>query len=258
MPWSPAAQAASVQLLRTCWPCKGLQVVLVARREDRLQRLCAEIVAHGGKAQYIRADLSHETECEQVFQKVMAQFGCPEILVNNAGLAYYGYTDLMPWQVARDMIQVNIMAAVYLTRRFLPEMKACHSGHIINIGSVNGIMPSQGTSVYSGSKAFLNAFTTALHRELQGSQVEASVIFPGPVATELSAISAKVTNGHRIPAEKIATSPEAVAACVWSVLNRPRRYAYVPWYWRWTSIAEFGFGWAMDLAGPLLLKRTVK
>jgi short-subunit dehydrogenase len=236
---------------------KGIQVVLVARREERLQKLSSWINSQGGHSHFILADLSKETECENVFIKATQQFGIPDILINNAGLAYYGFTDVMPWDIARDMILVNVMAAVHLTRLFLPEMTSRHSGNIINIGSVNGVMPSQGTSVYSGSKAFLNAFTTALHRELQGSQVNASVIYPGPVATELFDKSARMTNGQRIPAENLAISAETVANAVWSVLNHPRRCIYVPWYWRWTAFAEFGFGWAMDLIGPLLLKRTI-
>jgi len=188
----------------------------------------------------------------------MQQAGCPDVLVNNAGLAYYGYTDVMPWEAARAMIDVNVTAAVHLTRLFLPGMLARRSGRLINIGSVNGVMPSQGTAVYSGSKAFLSAFTAALYRELRGSGVQVSVVLPGPVATEIFDNSEKIPNGFRIPAEAGAISPTAVADCAWSLLLHPRRYAFVPWYWRWTSIAEFAFGWAMDLVGPILLKRQVR
>ncbi len=246
--------AATARLLAA----QGLRVVLAARRLERLQDLAAEIISHGGQADVIQADLSQDAACLEVFRQVTERWGCPDVLVNNAGFAYYGYTDVMPWQSARDMIDVNTTAAVHLTRLFLPAMLARRSGHIINMGSVNGIMPSQGTAVYSGSKAFLNAFTTALYRELRGSGVQVSVVNPGPVATEIFDNSEKIANGFRIPAEGGAISPEAVAGCVWSLLRHPRRYAFVPWYWRWTSIAEFAFGWAIDLAGPILLKRQAK
>ena len=237
---------------------EGLTVVLAARRLERLQTLAAEIIAGGGKARVIQADLSQESARLEVFRQVTEQGGCPDVLVNNAGLAYYGYTDVMPWESAREMIDVNITAAVHFTRLFLPGMLGRGSGRVINIGSVNGIMPSQGTAVYSGSKAFLSAFTAALYRELRGSGVQASVVLPGPVATEIFDNSEKIPNGFRIPAEGSAIAPAAVADCVWSLLRRPRRYAFVPWYWRWTSIAEFAFGWAMDLIGPVLLKRQVR
>jgi short-subunit dehydrogenase len=237
---------------------EGLHVVLAARRLDRLQSLADEIHAAGGQASVIKADLAQEADRLELFQRVMQQTGCPDVLVNNAGLPYYGYTDVMPWEAARAIIDVNVTAATHLTRLFLPGMLARRSGRLINIGSVNGVMPSQGTAVYSGSKAFISAFTAALYRELRGSGVEVSVVLPGPVATEIFDNSEKIPNGFRIPAEAGAISPAAVADCVWSLLRRPSRYAFVPWYWRWTSIAEFAFGWAMDLVGPVLLKRQVK
>jgi len=237
---------------------EGLAVLLVARRTERLQTLAGEIAARGGTAHVLACDLSQEGARLELFWQVSAQFGCPDVLVNNAGLAYYGYTNRMPWDTGRAMIDVNVTAAVQLTRLFLPDMLARRSGHILNIGSVNGVMPSQGTAIYSASKAFINAFTAALHRELRGSGVQASVVLPGPVATELFDNSEKIPNGFRVPAEGVAISAEAVADCAWSLLRRPRRYAFVSWYWRWTSIAEFAFGWAIDLVGPALLNRHPK
>jgi short-subunit dehydrogenase len=234
---------------------EGLRVVLVARRLDRLEALAVEIRRRGGLAEVIVADLAQESARIEVFRSVSQICASPDVLVNNAGFAYYGYTDRMPWSSARGMIDLNVAAAVHLAGQFLPGMLARRSGHIINIGSVNGVMPSQGTAVYSGSKAFVGAFTAALHRELRGSGVQASVVYPGPVATELFDNSAKIENGFRVPAEAAAIPPEAVAGCVWSLLRRPRRSAYVPWYWSWTAPAEFFFGWAMDLVGPALLKK---
>lgn len=67
------------------------------------------------------------------------------------------------------MLAVNVESVAHLTALFLPGMLARGSGHIINIGSIAGSLPNQGIALYSGSKAFLDAFTTALHRELRGS-----------------------------------------------------------------------------------------
>jgi len=237
---------------------EGLKVILVARRLDRLQALANEIRAAGGQAGVVSADLSTEAARLELFNKVEQQYGCPDVLFNNAGFAYYGFTDLMPWDTARAMLEVNSIAAAHLTRLFLPGMLARRSGHIINTGSVNGVIPSQGTALYSASKAFIHAFTTALYRELVGSGVRVSEIIPGPVATELFDNSEKIENGLRVPAEAGAVSPESAASVVWSLLRWPRRYVYVPWYWHWTSLAEIFFGWAMDLVGPILLKRQQK
>jgi len=246
--------AATARRLSTA----GLKVILVARRTDRLQVLADEIRAAGGQAEVFTTNLGQESDRLELFSQVDRQYGCPDVLVNNAGFAYYGYTAVMPWETAHAMIDVNATAAAHLTRLFLPGMLERHSGHIINIGSVNGIMPSQGTAVYSASKAFLSAFTAALYRELVGSGVNVSIVFPGPVATEIFDTSEKIEKGFRIPAEGGAISAETVASSIWSLLRRPRRYVFVPWYWHWTSFAEFFFGWAMDLAGPILLRRANK
>lgn len=236
---------------------EGLRTILVARRAEKLQALVDEIERSGGKASLIVADLAQEAARLELFRQLgeICPDCIPDVLVNNAGFAYYGYTEVMPWEAARDMVEVNDLATVHLTRMFLPGMLARRSGRIINIGSVNGVMPSQGTAVYSASKAFVNAFTAALYRELRGSGVEVSVVVSGPVATELFNVSETIKNGFRVPAERGAISPETVADCAWSLLRRPRRYVFVPWYWRWVSVAEFTFGWAMDLVGPVLLKR---
>ena len=100
----------------------GLQVTLVARRVERLLKLKKEIEASGGKAKVIAADLSLEADRSRVFETVQAGGGA-DVLINNAGFGWYGYYKNMPWETAREMLQVNIGAAVHLTSLFLPEMQ---------------------------------------------------------------------------------------------------------------------------------------
>ena len=125
----------------------------------------------GGQATVIPADLSNEKERKRVYDQVMAQFGHLDILINNAGFGWYGYTQDMPWSLTLEMLRVNISAVVQLTQMFLPAMRKRKSGHIINIGSVAGSIPSQGVALYSATKAFINAFTTSLYRETSNSRV---------------------------------------------------------------------------------------
>ena len=154
------------------------------------------------------------------------------------------------------MIDININAVVHLTHLFLPAMVENRSGHIINIGSLVGQFPNQGTTVYAGTKAFLDAFTTAFYRENRGSGVTMSVIRPGPVATELFDVSENLPGSRRIPAERNAISADVVANKVWQVIKRPRRYAYVPVYTVLSPWVELIFGNLIDKMGPLLLKRN--
>ncbi len=233
---------------------EGWRVILVARRPGRLQALAEEIRAAGGKAQAIVADLAVEEERQRLFREVQASGGI-DVLINNAGLGWYGYGADMPWPTARQMLEVNVAAVVHLTLLFLPEMRARNSGHIVNVGSIAGSLPSQGVALYSASKSFLDAFSTSLYREMRGNRVYVSIVRPGPVATEFFEAAADRSAGRRVPAEGLAVSPEAVACCICSLLRRPRRVAYVPGLLRFVPWVEPALGWLMDLLGPLLLRR---
>lgn len=229
----------------------GLEVTLVARRMERLLRLKTEIEAGGGKARVMAADLSLEEERVRVFQEV----GATDVLVNNAGFGWYGYFSNMCWKTAREMAAVNIVASTHLARLFLPGMLERGFGHIVNVGSISGNIPSQGIAMYSASKAFLDAFTTALHRETRGTGVWVSVVRAGAVRTEFGEAALKQENGGHVPTERVGVKPELVARRIGELLLHPRRVIYVP---RWLAVVpwlELAFGWLEDRLGALLLER---
>jgi short-subunit dehydrogenase len=230
----------------------GMKVVLVARRLERLLKLQSEITAAGGAAEVIPADLGSESNRRHVFERV----GETDVLVNNAGLGWYGYYNEMRWETAREMLQVNIGATAHLTSLFLPGMRKRNRGHVINIGSISGSIPSQGIVLYAASKSFMDAFTTALHRETSGSNVHISVVRAGAVRTEFCESALGRVNGGHVPTENAGVTPGHVAWRIWKLLLHPRRVIYVP---RWLGIVpwvELSFGWLEDGIGPLLLKRA--
>ena len=237
---------------------KGLHVFLVARREERLQRIRADILAQGGTCSVFPADLNRESERERVFNAVTGLAGDIDVLVNNAGFGWYGFYHQMPWQLAREMVSINILAVMHLTSLFLPGMLERGSGHIINIGSIAGGLPNQGIAVYAGSKAFLDAFTTALYRECHGSGVKVSVMRLGPVRTEFFDQARTKENGYSVPAERFAISTERVNRALWRLLRHPRRVMYVPGWLALSKYLEILFGAVIDRLGPLLLKRKAK
>jgi len=237
---------------------KGLHVFLVARREERLQRIRADILAQGGGCTILPADLNKESERERVFDAVAGFSEKIDVLVNNAGFGWYGFYHQMPWQLASEMVSINIAAVVHLTSLFLPGMLERGSGHIINIGSIAGGLPNQGIAVYAGSKAFLDAFTTALYRECRGSGVKVSVMRLGPVRTEFFDQARTKENGYSVPAERFAISTERVNWALWRLLRHPRRVMYVPGWLALSKYLEILFGAVIDRLGPLLLKRKAK
>jgi short-subunit dehydrogenase len=234
---------------------EGMQVVLVARRLDLLTVLADEIRQNGGRSHILAADLTEETERIRVFKEIEKRFGNVDVLVNNAGLGWYGYGDEMSWKTAWEMLQVNVESVVQLSLSFLAKMRRRNTGHIINIGSISGSIPSQGIALYGATKSFLDNFTTALYRELTGTRVHVSVVRAGPVRTEFGEAALAQENGGHVPTEKIGVTADFVAWRIWKLLLRPRRVIYIPGWLRVVPWAELAFGWIIDRVGPLLLKK---
>lgn len=234
---------------------EGLRVALVARRKNLLDTLATQINQRSpSTALPIQADLTLEADRQRVIDTVHHEWGSVDILINSAGFGWYGYLWYMPWRVAADMLHVNIEALTHLTLLVLDEMKKRDAGAIINIGSIIGDLHVQGSALYAATKSYLDAFSTALYREMRTSNVHISLIKAGPVATEFFNVSEKIQNGKRIPAERYAIPPERVADKIWHTLNHPKPKVYIP---RWTAIipgVELLFSWILNLAGPVLLK----
>ncbi len=237
---------------------EGMRVALVARNRERLEALAVQIREFGGKAVVVIADLADESERVRAFEQIRAALGPVDVLVNNAGLGWYGESAEMPWSLAAQMLEVNVVALVRFTLMFLTEMRARKAGHIINIGSIAGSIPSQGVALYSATKSFVDAFTTGLHRELRGTGVRVSVVRAGAVATDFFDRVAGQFDRLQLPLKRWGIKPEVVAERVWRLLRRPVRVAYVPGVLRLVPWIELTCGWLMDRVGPLLLQRQPK
>jgi short-subunit dehydrogenase len=236
---------------------KGLNVLLTARRKDRMLELVQANGSMNGKVKIFPADLGIYDERMKLFESITKSYQV-DILINNAGFGWYGYFHRMPWETARQMFAINMESVAHMTSLFLTGMLDRRSGHIINIGSIAGGFPNQGIAMYSGSKAFLDAFTTSLYRELPGSGVHASIMRLGPVQTEFYDQARNLENGGSIPAENLAIGVDKVNKSLWRLLNRPSRVMYVPG-WLWISqFVEPLLGGIVDRLGPLLLRKTEK
>lgn len=233
---------------------EGFSLALIARREDRLDQLADRLREGGGEAVVLPTDLADDEECSSVFKRVKVALGSVDVLINNAGLGWYGYSDKMPWDTARQMIEVNIASLTKLTLMFLAEMKERGRGHIINVGSIAGSIPSQGVALYSATKAFVDALTTSLYRELTGTHVKVSVVRAGAVATPFYDVASSGPSSPRIPVDRLAIRPEAVADRIWDLIRKPARIIYVPRILRVVPWIELTLGWMMDRIGPLLLR----
>jgi short-subunit dehydrogenase len=228
-------------------------VVVVARREERLRHLAAGITDAGGEALAIPADLSQASERVRLVREANTTWGPVHVLVNNAGVGWYGHAADLPWPEASDMVALNVTAVAHLTSMILPDMQARNRGYIVNISSIGGSIPSQGVVLYCSTKSFVNALSDGLYRELRGTNVHVGTVRPGPVkGTEFY----QSAGALQVLVDRLGTTPQQVADGVWRMLQRPRKAIYVPATARVVPWFEFYFGWLIDRLGPALLRRS--
>jgi short-subunit dehydrogenase len=188
----------------------GHDVVLVARRRDKLEALGADLEAkHGIVATSLPEDLGHREAPVRLAKELEKRGIAVEFLVNNAGFGTNGaFADL---EVGREleMVQVNVVALVHLTRLLLPAMVARRSGRVLNVGSTAGLLPGPFMADYYASKAFVNSFSQALWFELRGTGVTVTVSCPGPTATEFAQVAgndrSRLFKGGAMGATEVAT-----------------------------------------------------
>ncbi len=165
-------------------------LVLVARRKERLDSLANELsAADGVKVHVIAEDLRDPAAPQRIVDELKRRGVAIEYLVNNAGFGTNGAFAENMAAKELDMVQVNVAALVALTRAFVPEMVRRGRGRVLNIGSTAGFQPGPFMAVYYASKAFVNSFTEALWYELKGTGVTATASCPGATATEFSAVA---------------------------------------------------------------------
>ena len=168
----------------------GYDLVLVARRRERLESLGDELARrHGISYRAIGADLADPTTPAEIERQLAAASVVVDILVNNAGfgeLGTFANTDLA---TERRMIEVNVTALTALTRLFLPGMLARRRGRILNVASTAGFLPGPLMSVYYATKAYVISLSEAVGEELRGSGVSMTVLCPGPTPTEFQELA---------------------------------------------------------------------
>lgn len=162
---------------------QGYDLVLVARRADRLEELAEKLrYAYNRKVSVISADLADDNDVRRVEQAVTADDSVM-LLVNNAGLGGAQVVATADADVAERMIKVNVVALTRLTRAVLPGLIARNRGAIVNIASVLAFDTSFG-GIYSGTKAYVVNFTEALQREVADTEVKVQVVLPGATRTD--------------------------------------------------------------------------
>ena len=211
---------------------RGANLVLVARREERLKQLQAELQsAPGVKAMVVVLDLGDPQAPQRLYDQLKAQGTPVDVLVNNAGFGVFGRELDIPWERTREMLMVDIVALTHLTKLFARDMVQRGSGYLLQVASIGAYQPSPTYAAYSAAKSYVRSFSQALNYELRGTGVSSTVLSPGVTATEFLQVSGQrrtwFHNATMMTSEKVA------AAGIRAMLAR--RYSVVPGFMNWLT-----------------------
>jgi short-subunit dehydrogenase len=169
---------------------RGHNLVLVARREDRLTALAEELRLGNGIVAEARAcDLGDDEARSALISSLREGERHVAVVCNNAGYGSFGKFHELDLDGETGMVRLNVLALHELTGAFLPEMVRRGSGAILNVASVASFQPIPNNATYAATKAFVHSFSEAVSAELAGTGVSVTSLCPGPVETEFGAVA---------------------------------------------------------------------
>jgi NADP-dependent 3-hydroxy acid dehydrogenase YdfG len=212
--------AASEQLAR-----EGAAVVLCARRADRIAALAEGIVASGGRALAVTADVTVRADMQRLVARAIDAYGHLDVMICNAGIGFHDAFERTPEPVMRRLVDVNLMGTFYAAHAALGHFLERNSGHIIAVSSIVGRRGMAGSAVYSATKAAQIGFIEALRAEFAGTRLRASVVYPISTRTEFhDAIHRDF--GHRVHGLGPQQSADEVASAIVECVVSPAAEVY--------------------------------
>ena len=196
--------------LTRCLVRDGYRIIMVSKHEDRLSAAAKRIRAEWPNAviDVIACDLAKPEGPGLIEQKVREMGVTINVLINDAGFGEHGFFTETNLQKELEIIQLNVVSLVHLTKIFLPEMVQRNSGRILQLGSIVSFMPSPLMAVYAATKAFVLSFTEALQNELKDTAVTMTVLCPPATDTNFFKVAdaehTKAANGNLATPEEVA------------------------------------------------------
>jgi short-subunit dehydrogenase len=203
----------------------GYDLVLTARSENKLLEIQKELnEAYGARSYVFSCDLAEKDAALAVYEFTRSNGIVIDVLVNNAGFGDCADLAESDWQKQYDMVRLNIIALMQLTRVYLPEMKERRAGKILNVASVASFCAGPGMSVYYASKAFVRSFSEAVAEEVRQYGVTVTALCPGPVRTGFE--RAANLEGSKMFTLLHAAEAHKVALCGYRALMKGRTLVY--------------------------------
>lgn len=210
---------------------RGYDLVLVARRADRLTALAAELMRDGGgEAQVLPMDLSELGAAERVLASVAGMGRPVDMLVNNAGYSIAQSFDDVPWKAQQDFLMTLVVNACGLAHGVIPGMIAQGGGRIIATASLAGFAPGvAGHTLYPGAKSLMMSFTQAIDAEYRSRGLRVTAVSPGFVSTGFAAANGTDVVMAEAP-RRLFLTPEQVVAAALKANDRGQVIVIPGWY----------------------------
>ena len=168
---------------------RGSEVIVTARRKDRLETLAQEIEKTGGKAHIFVEDLSMPESGKKLYDQIKSAGLNIDILINNAGYGRFGELTSHERYDYSKMLQLNVTTLSDLCHLYIPDMITQGGGGIINVGSMASLSPIPYASVYASSKAYILMFSEAIRYEYQEKGINVMALLPGGTESEFARVA---------------------------------------------------------------------
>jgi len=230
---------------------RGANVLVVARSADKLEAVAARIGGHA-----LTADLSTSEGVDGIVDRCIGVLGHIDVWVNNAGIETSDAFVATDRNLVRNLARLNFEAPLLLTHDVVNHMMARGSGHVVQLSSIAGAIPFPGLTAYAGSKAGLTGFTESLRLELAKTDINLTVVAPGPVDTEMWD-RLDTGQGYQAPALKRfrqlqflpKVTPEKIASATVDAVIKGKRFVRIP--------ARFGMYHALNNAPRRLVEAAL-
>ncbi len=203
----------------------GANIVLVARRKDKLEQVANELKEFNVSTLICQCDVSKKDQVKEMSKIVLEKFDSVDILVNNAGFAIYGSVSDLTIDEIESQMATNYFGMIYCIKNFLPSMLKMKTGHIVNVASVAASFGLPGIASYCASKFAMLGFSEGLKHELKDTGVGITVVSPIMVRTDFF----DHTSFEKMPkSSRTSLSSKTVAKTILRAANSPRLEIIVP------------------------------
>jgi NADP-dependent 3-hydroxy acid dehydrogenase YdfG len=207
---------------------RGCSVGLVARRADDLEVLVPELQVRAASVLALPADVSDRESVREAVERFVAEVGGLDVVVVNAGVAYYGGFRDLPPEEAERMTRVNWLGTVWTVQAALPHLEEAGTKRVVIVSSAAGHRAFPSAAVYGATKAAQKGFLEALRHELAGTGIGVTGVYPGEVKTHLhddDRVHDRMPDWYRADA---AIPPKKVAGAIVEAVERERDSVFVP------------------------------